>query len=194
MGDAVLGLVGCDRLYHLPNAWTGFMSNAVLADLGSQLGLGKFIKFGGRQRGDRENSRIVANALEAILGAVYLDCKCNFYEVCSWFVVQVLKEVNLPLRQKCASNQKAYKQLACIGKAVLHLIATDYLYFRFNPLREKHLSNFREDCKKEIRRVSQLETEFLGEMYLNGGFCLLRDELTKLKNNSLLTNALGSEL
>jgi ribonuclease III len=84
LGDAVLGLVITDWLYRrFPEANEGRLAKiraaAVnthsLAEVARGLGLGDQVKLGRgeEQSGGRDKDSILADALEAILGAVYLD-------------------------------------------------------------------------------------------------------------------------
>jgi ribonuclease-3 len=84
LGDSVLGVVVTDALYHrnpdLPEGNLAKLRSAVvsaraLAILGRRLGLGEFIRLGRGEEttGGRDKSSILADTLEAVLGAVYLD-------------------------------------------------------------------------------------------------------------------------
>lgn len=84
LGDAVLGLVIADLLYRkfpedeegdLQKNRAGLVNRGALARLMRGLGLGRFIRMG---RGDelsgcRDRDSILADTLEALLAAVYLD-------------------------------------------------------------------------------------------------------------------------
>ncbi len=84
LGDAVLGLVIADILYselpedeegELQKRRAGLVNRAALALLARQLDLGRFIRMG---RGDeisgcRERDSILADTVEAVVAAVYLD-------------------------------------------------------------------------------------------------------------------------
>jgi ribonuclease-3 len=84
LGDAVLGLVVTDmafsRFPHLPEGELAKLRAAVvnmltLAEVARELGLGDelLVGKGEEQSGGRDKSSILADALEAVLGAVYLD-------------------------------------------------------------------------------------------------------------------------
>jgi ribonuclease-3 len=84
LGDAVLGLVITDELYEsTPSDPEGVLAqrraelvNAVaLAALSRQLGLGSSLLLGKGEEatGGRDKTSILADALEAVIGAVYLD-------------------------------------------------------------------------------------------------------------------------
>lgn len=84
LGDAVLGMVIAEALYaSRPDADEGNLSRLrarlvrreTLEDLARELALGELLRLGGgelRSGGHRRGS-ILANALEAVLGAVFLD-------------------------------------------------------------------------------------------------------------------------
>jgi ribonuclease-3 len=84
LGDAVLGIVVTDQLYrdypHQPEGDLAKMRAAlvnmtVLADVGREIGLGEVILLGRGEEmtGGRDKSSILADTLEAVFGAVYLD-------------------------------------------------------------------------------------------------------------------------
>ena len=84
LGDAVLGLVVSERLVQvfplfaegqLSKAKAGLINRGTLAKAAGRLGLGQWLRLG---RGEevtsgREKHSLLANALEALIGAVYLD-------------------------------------------------------------------------------------------------------------------------
>jgi ribonuclease-3 len=84
LGDAVLGLVVTDIIYRaFPNLPEGQLAKLraatvnmnVLADVARGLGVGAAVQLGRGEElsGGRDKSSILADTLEAILGAVYLD-------------------------------------------------------------------------------------------------------------------------
>jgi len=84
LGDSVLGLVVTDTLYRthpdLPEGQLAKLRAAVvnakaLAGIGRELGLGQHLLLGRGEEttGGRDKSSIVADTVEAVLGAVYLD-------------------------------------------------------------------------------------------------------------------------
>jgi ribonuclease III len=83
LGDAVLGVVVTDHVYRthaqmaegeLTEIRKTVVSSVALADVAAELGLGEHLLLGKGEElsGGREKSSILADALEAILGAVYL--------------------------------------------------------------------------------------------------------------------------
>lgn len=84
LGDALLGFVVADYLYtHCPDLSEGELTLRraalvcadSLARLATDLGLGEFLAVsrGEHQRGGRQRRRVLAGALEALIGAVFLD-------------------------------------------------------------------------------------------------------------------------
>jgi ribonuclease III len=84
LGDAVLGIVVTDTLYRahpdLPEGKLAKLRASVvnmraLADIARGMGLGAFIRLGRGEEvtGGRDKSSILADTVEAVLGAVYLE-------------------------------------------------------------------------------------------------------------------------
>ena len=84
LGDAVLGIIVTDDIYHrFPDAPEGRLAKiraaavntSSLADVARELGLGAHVLLGRgeEQSGGRDKDSILADTMEAILGAVYLD-------------------------------------------------------------------------------------------------------------------------
>jgi ribonuclease-3 len=84
LGDSVLGLVVTDMAYRaypgmpegsLAKLRAAIVNMSALADVARSLGLGQLVLLGKgeEQSGGRNKSSILADALEAVFGAVYLD-------------------------------------------------------------------------------------------------------------------------
>lgn len=84
LGDAVLDLVIADVVFNarqsvaegdLSRLRAALVNKASLAELASDLGLGEFLVLGGGERktGGHRRESILAGALEALIGAVYVD-------------------------------------------------------------------------------------------------------------------------
>lgn len=84
LGDAVLGVVVTDMAFRefpdmpegeLAKLRAAIVNMGALADVARDLGLGRFVLLGRGEEmsGGRDKSSILADALEALLGAVYLD-------------------------------------------------------------------------------------------------------------------------
>src|SRR3954468_19044671 len=85
LGDAVLGLVITDALYRrhpddpegqLAKLRASVVNMKALADVARTLGLGEHMRLGRGEEstGGRDKASILADTLEAVIGAVYLDC------------------------------------------------------------------------------------------------------------------------
>lgn len=84
LGDAVLGWVVADLAYHrfadmaegrMTDLRKAVVCTRALAGLGRDLGLGSYLRLGRGEdtAGGRDKDSILSDALEAVLGAVYLD-------------------------------------------------------------------------------------------------------------------------
>lgn len=104
LGDAVLELVATDYLYHLTGKSEGELTNwrsalvqrENLADVARELQLGQFLYMsrGEEASGGRERGSTLANALEALIGAIYLDRGFDAaQEFCQRFILQRLKDL-----------------------------------------------------------------------------------------------------
>jgi len=93
LGDAALGFIIADAIYKkFPQATEGeltrlrasLVKGETLAKLGRELGLGNYVKLGpGEMKsGGWRRDSILANTLEAIIGAVYLDADMDVCRKC----------------------------------------------------------------------------------------------------------------
>ena len=84
LGDAVLGLVITDHVYRsypdlpegeLAKVRASVVNSALLAEVASELDIGAWLRLGKGEdaSGGREKPSILADAMEAVIGAVYLD-------------------------------------------------------------------------------------------------------------------------
>jgi ribonuclease-3 len=84
LGDAVLGIVVTDMAYRefpempegeLAKLRAAMVNMTALADVARDLGVGRFVLLGKGEEmsGGRDKTSILADALEALLGAIYLD-------------------------------------------------------------------------------------------------------------------------
>lgn len=84
LGDRILGLVVADLLYHqyetddeggLAKRHAALVSGKMLAEIALEINLGQYIGFSEseRQSGGAKNNKLLANAMEAVIGALYLD-------------------------------------------------------------------------------------------------------------------------
>ena len=89
LGDSVLSLTVCKYLYHaypgLPEGrLTVLRKNLVcqraLADYATEIGLGRYLRLGrGEEKDGREKPKLLEDAFEALLGAMYLDSGALFH-------------------------------------------------------------------------------------------------------------------
>ena len=103
LGDSVLSMVVCNYLYRtypeLPEGrLTVLRKNIVcqraLADYAMQLRLGDFLLLGrGEEKDGREKPKLLEDAFEALLGAMYLDCG-NFDTVSRFLLPFVKHEIS----------------------------------------------------------------------------------------------------
>src|SRR5688572_11879325 len=100
LGDAVLGLVVTTHLFQtypdlpegeLAKVRASVVNSAALAEVAAELGLGEALLLGKGedQSGGREKPSILADAMEAVLGAVYLD---GGWEAAEMLVMALLGE------------------------------------------------------------------------------------------------------
>jgi ribonuclease-3 len=84
LGDAVLSLVVADHCFHtypdlpegaLAKVRAAVVNTAVLAEIGAELGVGQHVLLGRGEdaSGGRSKASILANTMEALIGAVYVD-------------------------------------------------------------------------------------------------------------------------
>jgi len=127
LGDAILGMVVSEHLFSkYPEAPEGeltavksvVVSQRTLADHSRQLGLDKFLSVGRGMSGARRlPNSVVANVLEAVIAAIYLD---RGLEAAREFILQDLgAEIEEAERTKHETNYKsllqqlAQRELAC---------------------------------------------------------------------------------
>ncbi len=135
LGDSVLGLIVAGQLYSLLTTKEEGVLSKIKANLVSrknlyfwakQLDIGKYLFLGQGEisSGGRERASILSNAMEALLGAIYLDG--GFDEVSkvilAWFKTQKIeidlqdyKSVLQEYMQKLARNVPEYEIIETIG-------------------------------------------------------------------------------
>lgn len=149
LGDAVLGMLVAEELFkRFPDASEGEMSRMraslvrgdVLAKIAQSLELGEYLKLGPGElkSGGFRRASILADALEAILGAIYLDSRLT---VCRDFVMHhfasrlasispgdVLKDPKTRLQEYLQARQMPlpeYNVLAVEGEAHKQLFTVE---------------------------------------------------------------------
>jgi ribonuclease-3 len=107
VGDAVLGLAVAESLYRrFPNSREGeltrlrasLVSRRHLGSVAQRIGLGAMLRLGRgeEQSGGRQKPALLANALEAVIAALYLD---GGLEVARTFIERCIIEPSLPALQ-----------------------------------------------------------------------------------------------
>ena len=141
LGDALLGMFIADELYikfpeaaesDLTRLRSSLVKKEALAQLAKQLDLGSHIRFGigENKSGGRQKESLLANTLEALIGAIYLD---SDLENCRRFILKLyaslldeLTAENIPkdpkseLQEYLQANKKslpAYNVVAEEGEA-----------------------------------------------------------------------------
>jgi ribonuclease-3 len=98
LGDSVLGLIVTEELYkrypefdesRLSPLRSGVVNMRALADIARELDLGKYIRLGKGEEvtGGRDKNSLLADALEAVIGAIYLQCG---FETCTQIVRRLI--------------------------------------------------------------------------------------------------------
>ena len=117
LGDAVLGAIVADYLFKkYPFKDEGFLTEIrsrivnreSLNNLGKKLGLNVIIKVDTNKKGMYTHKSLYGDALEAIIGAVYLD---RGFKFCRQFVVNKLIEPNFNIDQVVKTNTNYKSQL-----------------------------------------------------------------------------------
>ena len=117
LGDAILGAVVADYLFKkYPFKDEGFLTEIrsrivnreSLNTLGKKLGLNVIIQIDSLKKGMYTHKSLYGDALEAIVGAVYLD---KGYRYCRKFVINKLIEPNFDIDQLIKTNTNYKSQL-----------------------------------------------------------------------------------
>ncbi len=115
LGDAILGAVIAEFLYNrFPNQDEGFLTQmrsklvnrSFLTELTYQIGLNSYVK--SNTNNSIENSHIYGDALEALIGALYLD---KGYTVTRQFITKKLLQEHVDLKEIQFTNTNYKSQL-----------------------------------------------------------------------------------
>jgi len=120
LGDAVIGMVVGHQLYEAHPDWAeGDLTRALhalvdrrsLAELAGELGLGTWLQLGRteQQAGGTTKSSILADGMEAVLGAIYLDGGLEPVHalVRGWFAAALAPDAPQPVRDPKTHLQEA---------------------------------------------------------------------------------------
>lgn len=122
LGDAVLNLVVCDHLYHrYPEAPEGelaklrarIVSEPWLARIAQALDLGRYIRLGkGEEKaGGRARPALLADVLEAVLGAIYVDAGFGVsHAVATKWFQETFEDLELPSDDYKSSLQELLQE------------------------------------------------------------------------------------
>lgn len=117
LGDAILGAVVAEYLFKkYPFKDEGFLTEIrsrmvnrqTLNDLGRKLGLNVVVRVDSSRRGMHSHKSLYGDALEALVGAVYLD---RGYKACRSFVIKKLIEPNFNIDELIKTNTNYKSQL-----------------------------------------------------------------------------------
>jgi len=118
LGDSVLGLVITEELYHLlPDQSEGeltriksaVVSRSALLSTSQRLGLQRFAEFArGVGRRDKLPASVVANLVEAVIGAIYLDA--GYYPAREFVLRHMGDAIDDELNDRGAKNYKSLLQ------------------------------------------------------------------------------------
>lgn len=133
LGDAVVGLVVCEYLYgkyadqpegELAKAKSVAVSEPILADAAKALGLDQMILLstGEEQSGGRQRLSMLADAFEAIVAVIYLDCGLD---AARQFVLRALDSILADIDRK--EHIRDYKSLLQELCQSLHKRAPTYV-------------------------------------------------------------------
>lgn len=118
LGDAVLELVVTEYLYEnytnpegeLTNWRASLVNGEMLAKLSKKLGVEEYLLMSKGEAKDTGKARqyLLANAFEAIVGAIYLDQKKRGYEICEKFILKnVVSELPNIIENKLYMDPKS---------------------------------------------------------------------------------------
>lgn len=118
LGDAVLGLVICEELYRRHPDWREgeltrrkalLVSRRTMAGLASVLGLGPLLQLGHgeEETGGRERPSVLGNALEALIGCLYLQ---GGYERAKRFILTIWRDELEALKGAAADAKSALQE------------------------------------------------------------------------------------
>ncbi len=162
LGDAVVNFVIAEILYHrFPTASEGELSRwratlvnrDALAQLAAQFDLGKYLLLGqGEMRsGGAERPSILSCAMEAIIGAVYLDSGYNVARGCieKWYQTQLQSLSSASSHKDAKTQLQEYLQSK---RASLPVYAVDSIEG------EAHQQNFIVSCSVDDLKVKTVGT------------------------------------
>jgi ribonuclease-3 len=136
LGDSVLGLIVTEELYkrypefdesRLSPLRSGVVNMRALADIARELDLGKYIRLGKGEEvtGGRDKNSLLADALEAVIGAIYMQFG---FEVCTEIVRRLISSTmdSAVARGAGLDGKTALQELvAALNKGVPEYVVTE---------------------------------------------------------------------
>lgn len=130
LGDSVLGLVVTEELYRqfpdltesrLSPLRSGIVNMRALADIARTLELGKFIRLGKGEEvtNGRDKNSLLADALEALIGAIYLTVGFEKTSTCIKALIAPTLEQAMALGAGIDGKTALQELVATLGKATL---------------------------------------------------------------------------
>lgn len=159
LGDAILEMVVSEALYiQFPKAAEGVLTayrsalvkTATLASVAKELGLGEALMLskGEEANGGRENEGLLADVLEAVIGALYLDQ--GYSAVVTFITENILQLVDTIIEEKSYRDAKSHLQELVQSK---HLRAPKYTVLsETGPDHDKHFVVTVSVAAKEVGR------------------------------------------
>jgi len=136
LGDSVLGLIVTEELYkrypdfdesRLSPLRSGVVNMRALADIARELDLGTYIRLGKGEEvtGGRDKNSLLADALEAVIGAIYLQCG---FAICTQIVRRLISSTldSAVARGAGLDGKTALQELvAALNKGVPEYVVTE---------------------------------------------------------------------
>lgn len=148
LGDSVLGLIVTEELYRrfpdldesrLSPLRSGIVNMRALADIARSLNLGTYIRLGKGEEtsGGRDKNSLLSDALEAIIGAIYVEL--GFEETSKVVTALIEKTLEIALAKGAGLDGKTALQelVALLGRG-----APEYLVTETGPDHDKSFTAF----------------------------------------------------
>ncbi len=154
LGDSILGMLVSEALFQqcsaanegeLTRLRASLVKGETLADVAAQLGLGEFLRLGvgERKSGGHRRQSILADALEALIGAIYLDGGLSACRDCitRWYGPRFDVAANDPLHKDPKTRLQELLQARGERLPVYDVIRTSG---------EQHAKQFTVSCKVDL--------------------------------------------
>jgi dsRNA-specific ribonuclease len=180
LGDAILGAVVTNYLYHLfPDLEQGTLSplksdlvdRKKLSEFAWALNLRELCLLGGSalQIDKSDQNRFLSETFEALFGAIYLEFERNFDRAGNWvikrFIAPAVSEISNLSERTQASPMLDYRRRGLLGNDILAAIVIDYLYHHFPELDQEQLTQWKTNLVKRKFFTKEFKALF-GGIYL----------------------------